>query len=96
MDGEMQASGSPGKKQHVWIAALVVVLLVVIFGIWYVSRQTPQTPPDQDDAMDGEDSLGGSLFDEAENPGGDIPETNPFSGAETNPFSGYENPFDAE
>ena len=77
--------------------AVVLAILLIAAGAWYwrARRALPPPPPPP--------SLGGEIFEKAQNPLKDeLPqtnpfkaETNPFQNTETNPFIGtYENPFD--
>lgn len=80
------------------IAVGVVVIVLAAAGIWYWQRRQ-SAPPAETPAQ----TIGGELFEKAQNPLKDeLPQTNPFKAktnpfenAETNPFIGtYENPFD--
>lgn len=78
------------------LAAAVLAIVVIGAGVWYWQRRKAPVPPPPP-------SIGGEIFEKAQNPLKDeLPqtnpfkaETNPFKETETNPFIGtYENPFD--
>lgn len=75
----------------------VVVLLAVLAAAYYffvLQKASKVTPLEQ------EQGLGSDLYSKTGNPGGVVPETNPFENVQanplqgTNPFEGgYKNPF---
>lgn len=83
--------------------ALIVIAAVAIIaaGAWYWMGRAPEAPeaPAEEVTAQIEETpaerLGGDLLEKAQNPLKDeLPQTNPFTGAETNPFIDvYENPF---
>ncbi|MDO8474324.1 MAG: hypothetical protein Q7S62_02170 [bacterium] len=76
----------------------VVVLLAVVAAAYYffvLQKPAPKVTP-----LEKEQGLGSSLYEGTGNPGGVVPETNPFQNVQvnplggTNPFEGgYKNPF---
>ena len=76
----------------------VVVLLGIVAAAYYffvLQKSVPTVTP-----LEQEQGLGGSLYEETGNPGGVVPDTNPFQDVQanplggTNPFEGaYQNPF---
>lgn len=88
-----------------------LVLLAIILGGYFavqLTGDTKSTPTTSTElnlvplTEDEEAGLGAQLFEDVDNPGGDIPQTNPFEDqanpfeeGETNPFSGgAPNPFE--
>jgi flagellar basal body-associated protein FliL len=78
-----------GKNIFYFIVVIVILLLVggVVFTFTQQNKQEPQRSSVP--AAPAEVGLGSQLN---QNPGSEVPETNPFQG-ETNPFEGYTNPF---
>ncbi len=89
----MEAAWGQNRPRLILLAVLVAALIAA--GVWYWQRRpAPAEVPE---------TIGGELFEKAQNPLKDeLPqtnpfkaETNPFKNTETNPFIGtYENPFD--
>ena len=74
------------KWQMVIVAA--VVLAVLIGAYLYLGNRKTAAP------AGGAQSFGGEIGGQILNPGGQLPETNPFEAVKTNPFEGvYQNPF---
>ncbi|MBI1971611.1 MAG: hypothetical protein HYS52_02080 [Candidatus Wildermuthbacteria bacterium] len=75
-----------------------VALLIIIAAAYYffvLQKSAPQVTP-----LEKEQGLGSELYKRTGNPGGVVPETNPFQNVQanplegTNPFEGgYKNPF---
>lgn len=81
---------------------IVVACAIVAAGVWYWMSRAPEELSEavsedgaQVEALAPAEQLGGDLLEKAQNPLKDeLPQTNPFTGAETNPFIDvYENPF---
>ena len=69
----------------------VVVLAVVVAAAYYffmVQKSVPQVTP-----LEQEQGLGSDLYGKTGNPGGVVPETNPFQNVQANPLGGT-NPFE--
>lgn len=76
----------------------LVVLLTVLAAAYYffvAQKPAPKVTP-----LEKEQGLGSDLYGKTENPGGVVPDTNPFQNVQvnplqgTNPFEGgYRNPF---
>jgi hypothetical protein len=81
-----------GKNIFYFVIALAVLLLVggVVFMLTQRAAEPQELPSPTLSVEQEEGGLGSELN---QNPGSEIPETNPFE-AETNPFEGYTNPFE--
>lgn len=91
---------------------LITILVLSILGVGgffvYQNYSTPSPQVEQDEQVpeplteEEEAGLGAQLYEDVNNPGGNVPETNPFQQqvnpfeeGETNPFSGgAPNPFE--
>lgn len=80
---------------------IAAALALIALGVWYAKIQDVSDRPSAEPAVEegavvtSAEQLGGDLLEKAQNPLKDeLPQTNPFTGAETNPFIDvYENPF---
>lgn len=77
------------------IALIPLIILLIVGGILFflISKGIVKNPLSQKPQSS---SLGGQIFNEAQNPvSGKIPETNPLGAVKINPFKNvYPNPFD--
>lgn len=88
----MDANDSSKQKTG---AILLVVVVIAVLG-WVVFRNTG-SPADTGGTAPLVPTANTEAFKNVSNPaqevGGNVPETNPFTETKANPFSGYTNPF---
>ncbi len=75
------------------IAGIAILLLVIVAGLWYV-RRTPVVSPEAGSSPAPEQSLGGQIYEQSNNPiAGKVETSNPAENA--NPLKEvYKNPFE--
>ena len=90
--------------KNIFYFVVAVAFLLAIGGIifYLVQPGTTQQPAPSVQVEEKPQGLGSEIYEQAQNPAGSIPDTNPFEG-EANPFEGtqtnpfedaYTNPFD--
>jgi len=78
-----------GKKHTLYVALVLLVLLVIVFVLWQkgILKMEVAPVPTPAGTPPPAESLGASLYQDAQNPIKDnLDTTNPFDGAYRNPF----------
>lgn len=100
-----QIAGTEIKNKKIWIIAVIIAVVLIASGFFVYKKyfQKVSTPASkQVSAPEETQTLGGQIYEQIQNPIGQIIETNPFE-AKTNPFEEtktnpfkdvYKNPFE--
>lgn len=82
-------------NKNIIIGAVILLVIVAAAYYFFVAQKTSTIAP-----IERDEGLGSDLYGKTGNPGGVVPETNPFENVQTNPLGGtnpfeggYRNPF---